>query len=95
MYKRQPYHEAEGNPGIGNAWFWWGQEGPEPYKALWKQLYTTLTEEYGLHNLIWEFNSYTYSSSPEWYPGDEWVDTVSYTHLDVYKRQPIRSHLLF
>ena len=23
-------------------------------KKLWKQLYTTLTEEYGIHNLIWE-----------------------------------------
>ena len=67
----RPYHEAEGNPGA--AWFWWGQDGAEAYKALWKQLYTELTETYGLHNLIWEYNSYTYSSSPEWYPGDEWV----------------------
>lgn len=83
----RPYHEAEGNPGIGNAWFWWGQEGPEPYKALWKQLYTTLTEEYGLHNLIWEFNSYTYSSSPEWYPSDEWVDMVGFDKYNcIYNR---------
>ncbi len=74
----RPYHEAEGNQGIGNAWFWWGYEGPEPYKALWKQLYTTLTEKYGIHNLIWEFNSYTYTTSPEWYPGDEWVDMVGF-----------------
>lgn len=72
----RPYHEAEGNPGA--AWFWWGQDGAEAYKALWKQLHTTLTEKYGLHNLIWEFNSYTYSSSPEWYPGDEWVDMVGF-----------------
>ncbi len=83
----RPYHEAEGNSGLGNAWFWWGQEGAEPYKALWKQLYTTLTEEYGLHNLIWEFNSYTYSTSEPWYPGDEYVDIVGYDKYNtVYNR---------
>lgn len=81
----RPYHEAEGNP--GDAWFWWGQDGAEAYKALWKQLYTTLTEKYGLHNLIWEFNSYTYSSSPEWYPGDEWVDMVGFDKYNcIYNR---------
>jgi mannan endo-1,4-beta-mannosidase len=81
----RPYHEAEGNP--GDAWFWWGQDGAEPYKALWKQLYTTLTEDYGIHNLIWEFNSYTYSSSPEWYPGDDCVDIVGYDKYNtVYNR---------
>lgn len=74
----RPYHEAEGNSGVGNAWFWWGQEGAEPYIALWKQLYTTLTEKYEIHNLIWEFNSYTYTTSPAWYPGDEWVDIVGF-----------------
>ncbi len=83
----RPYHEAEGNTGIGNAWFWWGQEGPEPYVALWKQLYTRLTEEYGLHNLIWEFNSYTYATSEPWYPGEEWVDIAGFDKYDtVYNR---------
>ncbi len=81
----RPYHEAEGNPGA--AWFWWGQDGAVAYKALWKQLHTTLTEKYGLHNLIWEFNSYTYSSSPEWYPGDEWVDMVGFDKYNcIYNR---------
>lgn len=83
----RPYHEAEGNSGVGNAWFWWGQEGAEPYKALWKQLFTTLTEKYGLHNLIWEYNSYTYSTSAPWYPGDEWVDIVGFDKYNtVYNR---------
>lgn len=72
----RPYHEAEGNP--NNPWFWWGQDGPEAYKALWRQLHTTLTDKYGVHNLIWQFNSYTYDTSPEWYPGDEWVDIVGF-----------------
>ena len=81
----RPYHEAEGNP--GDAWFWWGQDGPEAYKNLWKLLYTTLTEKYDLHNLIWIYNSYTYASSPEWYPGDEWVDIVGYDKYNcVYNR---------
>lgn len=83
----RPYHEAQGNydvyqPGTG-AWFWWGQDGPEPYKALWKQLYTDLTEVYGLHNLIWEYNSYDYETSAQWYPGDEYVDIVGYDKYNV------------
>ena len=27
--------------------------------------------------------------------GMEWVETVSYTHLDVYKRQPMSCMLIF
>jgi len=53
------------------------------YKELWKHLYTTLTEEYGLHNLIWEYNSYNYSNSHTWYPGDEYVDIVAYDKYNV------------
>ena len=82
----RPLHEAQGNEGNftdGIAWFWWGDRGPEVYKELWKLLYTTLTEEYGLHNLIWEFNSYNYANSPTWYPGDEYVDIVAYDKYNV------------
>lgn len=82
----RPLHEAQGNDGLygdGTAWFWWGDRGPEVYKELWKLLYTTLTEEYGLHNIIWEFNSYDYESSPKWYPGDEYVDIVAYDKYNV------------
>ena len=77
----RPLHEAQGNEGNftgGTAWFWWGDRGPEVYKELWKLLYTKLTEEYDLHNLIWEYNSYNYANSPSWYPGDEYVDIVAY-----------------
>lgn len=82
----RPLHEAqgnEGNYGDGTAWFWWGDRGAEVYKELWKLLYTTLTEKYGLHNLIWEFNSYNYANSPTWYPGDEYVDIVAYDKYNV------------
>ena len=55
-----------------------GQVGSAVYKELWKLTYKTLTEDYGLHNIIWEWNSYAYSTSANWYPGDEYVDIVAY-----------------
>lgn len=82
----RPLHEAQGNEGNfgdGTSWFWWGDRGAEVYKELWKLLYTTLTEKYELHNIIWEFNSYNYSNSPTWYPGDEYVDIVAYDKYNV------------
>ncbi len=85
----RPFHEAEGNGGVNGegAWFWWSKSGAEVYKKLWKLLYTQLTEEYGLHNIIWEFNSYDYSTSPAWYPGDEYVDIVGFDKYNtVYNR---------
>ncbi|MDO4155915.1 MAG: glycosyl hydrolase [Oscillospiraceae bacterium] len=74
----RPLHEAEGGGGEDGSWFWWGQDGSAVYKELWKLTYKTLTEDYGLHNLIWEWNSYTYDTSTDWYPGDEYVDLVAY-----------------
>lgn len=68
----RPLHEAEG------AWFWWGAEGPEPCKQLYRLLYDQLTNVYGLDNLIWTWTGYTYESSADWYPGDDVVDLVGY-----------------
>ncbi|WP_340024218.1 glycosyl hydrolase [Paenibacillus sp. FSL K6-1096] len=85
----RPYHEAEGNGGLNGegAWFWWASAGAEVYKQLWDQLYTELTETYGLHNLIWTYNSYVYSTSPAWYPGDDKVDIVGYDKYNtIYNR---------
>ena len=82
----RPLHEAQGNAGLypdGTSWFWWGDRGAEVYKELWKLLFNTLTEKYNLHNIIWEYNSYDYESSPEWYPGDEYVDIVAYDKYNV------------
>lgn len=84
----RPLHEAQGNYGRygdGTSWFWWGDRGPEVYRELWKLLYTKLTEEYGVHNCIWEINLYELDSSYEWYPGDEYVDMVAY---DKYEGSP-------
>lgn len=83
----RPFHEAEGNNNIdgSGAWFWWGSSGAEVYKELWKLLYTTLTEEYGIHNCIWEVNLYDYANSAQWYPGNDYVDMVAY---DKYEGSP-------
>ena len=74
----RPLHEAEGGGGEDGSWFWWGKSGSAVYKDLWKLTYKTLTEDYGLHNMIWEWNSYTFDTSTNWYPGDEYVDLVAY-----------------
>lgn len=68
----RPFHEAEG------AWFWWGAEGPEACKKLYRLLYDKLTNEYGLNNIIWVWTSSTYETSAAWYPGDDVVDIVGY-----------------
>ena len=82
----RPFHEAEGNPsrtedpidGSG-AWFWWSKEGAVVYNKLWNFLQDTLTNEYGLHNLIWEQNLYAWSeNSAKWYSGDDRVDIVGF-----------------
>ncbi|MEN8905422.1 MAG: glycosyl hydrolase, partial [Clostridiales bacterium] len=85
----RPFHEAEGNNNTdgSGAWFWWGAGGSDVYKELWKLLYTKLTEEYGIHNAIWEVNLYTYANSFEWYPGDDYVDIVAY---DKYEGSPYK-----
>jgi mannan endo-1,4-beta-mannosidase len=77
----RPLHEAEGNSNTdgSGSWFWWGQEGAETYVQLWKYLYNKLTDEYGLHNIIWEQNLYAWSpDSAKWYAGDDYVDIVGY-----------------
>lgn len=68
----RPLHEAEG------GWFWWGAEGPEPCKKLYRLLYEKLTNEYGLDNLIWVWTGYTFPTSANWYPGDDVVDIIGY-----------------
>ena len=65
----RPFHEADG------TWFWWGKYGAEYASELYKFTYDYLTNEKGLNNLIWVWNS------TGAYPGDEYVDIIS---VDVY-----------
>jgi len=64
----RPLHEAEG------GWFWWGAKGPEAAKELYKLIYKRMTTKFNLNNIIWVWNS----TSPDWYPGNQFVDIVSY-----------------
>ena len=66
----RPLHEAEG------AWFWWGAEGAEPCKKLYRYMWNKLTKEYGLHNLLWIWTGSTSAYADDWYPGDEYVDFI-------------------
>lgn len=74
----RPLHEAEGGGGENGSWFWWGREGSKVYRELWIYTYKYLTEEKNCHNLIWEWNSYNFSTSANWYPGDQYVDIIGY-----------------
>lgn len=74
----RPLHEAEGGGGETGSWFWWGREGSEAYKKLWIYTYETLTDKFDCHNLIWEWNSYDFATSANWYPGDAYVDIIGY-----------------
>lgn len=79
----RPLHEAAGDYTWG-AWFWWGYDGADACKQLWRYLYKELTETYGLHNLIWVWTVQTSDAGKlasvdklqAWYPGDEYVDIV-------------------
>ena len=74
----RPLHEAEGGGGENGSWFWWGREGSSAYKKLWIYTYKTLTDDLNCHNLIWEWNSYNFATSKDWYPGDAYVDIIGY-----------------
>lgn len=79
----RPLHEASG------GWFWWGDEGPIPFKKLWRLMYDRLVNYHGLHNLIWVWNG----QDPDWYPGDEYVDMIGediYPGNQVYGSQIIK-----
>ncbi len=86
----RPLHEAAGDYGWKNPWFWWGFEGPEQYVRLWKYLRDVLQEIYHLNNLVWVYTMQTHyngrlapiSEMKPWYPGDDYVDIVG---CDLYE----------
>lgn len=43
-------------------WYWWGADGPEAYKWLWKLLYDRLSVYFELNNLIWIWNGQSEST---------------------------------
>ncbi|PVF96821.1 hypothetical protein CPB86DRAFT_708306, partial [Serendipita vermifera] len=64
----RPLHEAEG------GWVRGRDKKPEPTKELYRIMYDRMTNNHGLNNLIWVWNSV----SADWYPGDDVVDILSY-----------------
>lgn len=78
----RPLHEAEG------GWFWWGAQGPEAYKKLWRLMHDRLTRVHKLHNLLWVYSSGT---DPRWYPGDDVVDVVGIDQYPTDKSDPLVS----
>jgi hypothetical protein len=71
----RPFHELNGN------WFWWGKQGPEKFKRLWRTMYNYYVYEKGLNNLIWVL-CFMDKPDPAWYPGREYVDIAG---PDTYK----------
>jgi len=84
----RPFHEAAGNAmrtkgdWTGSAWFWWGTDGAETYKALWKVMFDYFTEK-GVHNLVWVWTTQNYNGDAsaydqdaDWYPGNQYVDMI-------------------
>ena len=70
----RPLHEVNGR------WFWWGAQGPEPYKKLWRLMFERFTVKHGLNNLIWVFSPGAETDLADWYPGDEYVDMIGQDH---------------
>ncbi len=78
----RPLHEMNGD------WFWYGYQGdnnPQPYIDLYRDLFDYYTYTWNLNNLIWVYApNVSYTGIPavdHYYPGD---DVVDLTGLDVY-----------
>ena len=84
----RPFHEAAGNACLksgaswAKSWFWWGIDGAETYKSLWKAMFDYFQQK-GIHNLIWTWTSQNYNgdatrydNDAAWYPGDAYVDII-------------------
>ena len=74
----RPYHELTGN------WFWWTQNTctPDEFIQLWKYTISYLKDKRNVHNMLYVYNTAgdckTKESFMERYPGDDWVDMVSF-----------------
>lgn len=75
----RPLHEADG------GWFWWGAQGSDSYKKLWRLMYDRLTNYHQLHNLIWVITI----ADPSWYPGDDVVDVIGADAYPEDKHDPL------
>lgn len=69
----RPLHEANG------TWFWWGNDGAENFRKLFRLVYDQMVTVKGVHNVIWVWNADP--NAMDWNPGAEYYDIVS---ADIY-----------
>ncbi|NDJ36795.1 MAG: hypothetical protein GYB64_19245 [Chloroflexi bacterium] len=84
----RPFHEMNG------GWFWWHEQEPDDFVALWRHMVRYFTVERGLNNLIWAYSPNTNNNqwnrgSMHYYPGDQWVDLVGLDHYRPLDEDPI------
>ena len=77
----RPFHELTGN------WFWWCRNActAAEFKQLWRFTFQYLTEEKGIHHLLWVYNTADFSGEAQFmerYPGNDVVDMLSF---DLYQ----------
>jgi len=78
MYR--PFIELNGN------WFWWGNQTPSEFIAVWQQVHDYLVNTKHLDNIIWVYNvNAGVGNYASYYPGDAYVDVVSF---DYYGSNP-------
>ena len=63
----RPFHECDGK------WFWWGAQGMDTARELFRAMFRHFTGHHQLHNLVWVWNN----PQPEGYVGDEYCDLIS------------------
>ncbi|MBC7653839.1 MAG: beta-mannosidase [Oligoflexus sp.] len=73
----RPYHELNG------GWFWWGKDSTstQEYIDLYRYTVDYFKNKKHLHNLIYVYNTNTFSNADEFmknYPGDDVIDIVSF-----------------
>ncbi len=79
----RPLHEAAGNIyeyTNGTAWFWWGRDGAEAFRNLWRYMFNYFKSQ-GINNLIWVWTTQTKDFA--FYPGDDYVDIIG---RDIYNQ---------
>lgn len=69
----RPLHEASGK------WFWWGNDGADSFRKLYRLVYDEMVNVKGVHNVIWVWNADP--SDADWNPGSDYYDVVS---ADIY-----------
>ena len=69
----RPLHEASGK------WFWWGNDGAEHFRQLYRLIYDEMVHVKGVHNVIWVWNADP--DDKDWNPGADYYDVVS---ADIY-----------